>query len=286
MAKPRGLGKGLDALFQTEEENQASENEKHPLAEEKIDIRLIDPNRGQPRSDFKEDAIHELARSIKLHGVLQPIVLRESKNRYIIVAGERRWRAAKIAGLTKIPAIIRNLSKQEAMEIALIENLQRENLNVIEEAVGIQRLIRECNMTQEQAAERLGKSRSAIANVLRLLLLPEKVKKLVMNNQISAGHARALLGLKTEEEMSQLADDIVKEKLSVRETEQRVKSFYEETLENKKKQEKSIYIIEIEEKLKNRFATKVNIAVKENKKVVQIECYNDEDLNRIIDELL
>ncbi len=283
MAQARGLGKGLDALFQINEENENQGD--RGKADTAVDISLIDPNREQPRSEFDEIKLKELCDSIKQHGVLQPIVIRPVGQRYSIVAGERRWRASKMAGLKEIPAVIRDISEQEAMEIALIENLQRENLNVIEEAVGIQRLIREFGLTQEQASERLGKSRSAVANTLRLLALPEKVKDLVMRDKMSAGHARALLGLRTEEDINAAAQTVLGEVLSVRDTERLVKEFYNAKKKVEPK-EKSIYLIEIEDKLKQHLGTKVAIVEKENKSVIQIESYGDEDLNRILDLIM
>ena len=214
-----GLGRGLDSLFADN-----SVDELNPSVN-KLRIMEIEPNRDQPRKDFDEKSLSELAESIEQHGVLQPLVVRPLTNGgYQLVAGERRWRAARIAGLTEVPVVIKELTDEEVIEIAMIENLQREDLNPLEEALGYRYMMDELNITQEQAAEKVGKSRPAVANAIRLLRLPDEVQEMVKNNLISPGHARALLGFENQELIIQTAKRIVKEDLSVREVETLVKN--------------------------------------------------------------
>ena len=214
-----GLGRGLDSLFADN-----SVDELNPSVN-KLRIMEIEPNRDQPRKDFDEKSLSELAESIEQHGVLQPLVVRPlTSGGYQLVAGERRWRAARIAGLTEVPVVIKELTDEEVIEIAMIENLQREDLNPLEEALGYRYMMDELNITQEQAAEKVGKSRPAVANAIRLLRLPDEVQEMVKNNLISPGHARALLGFESQELIIQTAKRIVKEDLSVREVETLVKN--------------------------------------------------------------
>ncbi|MBM7583259.1 ParB family chromosome partitioning protein [Caldicoprobacter guelmensis] len=287
MAK-RGLGRGLDALLQTYDE-QTDFSEKETVKE--IKITDIDPNVNQPRKRFDEQKIMELAQSIKQHGVVQPIIVKPHNGRYIIVVGERRWRAARLAGLTHIPAIVRDVDKRELVEIALIENLQREDLNPIEEAQGIRQLIEEYGLTQEQVAERIGWSRSAVANALRLLSLSEEIKSYLEDGRLSAGHARALLAVEDEEARLMLAKKIVEDGLSVREVEKVVrdiKNGIDGTKKGDKKQvmKKPGYLLELEAALEERFGTKVQITPGKKKGIIQMEYYSDSDLERIINKLM
>lgn len=287
MAK-RGLGRGLDALLQTYDE-QMDFSEKETVKE--IKITDIDPNVNQPRKRFDEQKIMELAQSIKQHGVVQPIIVKPHNGRYIIVVGERRWRAARLAGLTHIPAIVRDVDKRELVEIALIENLQREDLNPIEEAQGIRQLIEEYGLTQEQVAERIGWSRSAVANALRLLSLSEEIKSYLEDGRLSAGHARALLAVEDEEARLMLAKKIVEDGLSVREVEKVVrdiKNGIDGAKKGDKKQgiKKPGYLLELEAALEERFGTKVQITPGKKKGIIQMEYYSDSDLERIINKLM
>ena len=218
MAKQRGLGKGLEALF-------ADNNTDETQGAVTLKIGEIEPNREQPRKRFEEEALTQLAESIRTHGVIQPLLVRPlAGGGYQLVAGERRWRAARMAGLTEVPVVVKDLSEQETMEIALIENLQREDLNPIEEALGYQELMDAYGFTQEQVAKRVGKSRSAVANALRLIGLPEEIRPLLENGSLSAGHARALLALEDKAQMVETANLAVDKGLSVRELEKRAKT--------------------------------------------------------------
>lgn len=271
-------GRGLEALISQQMDNI---NDKG-VAE--IDINKISPNREQPRRVFDEFALEELAESIKQVGVIQPIILARDGEFYKIIAGESRWRAAKIAGIDKIPAIIRNYDESAAFEVALIENLQRENLNAIEEAGGYKRLIDEFSMSQEEVAEKVGKSRSAVANSLRLLNLDDRVQKMIHDNKLSGGHARALLGLNDSARQAEIAEKIIENGMSVRATENLVK-----TLNNAKPVEirpSSFDVSQyksIEKNLKSLFGTKVKLNCKKNKGKIEIEYYSDADLERILE---
>ena len=275
MVKKRGLGKGLDALFQSYDSFESDDlGTEDSLNESVLEISIydIDPNPDQPRRNFDQESIQDLSKSIKEHGVVQPIIVKPSQNnRYTIVAGERRWRAARAAGLDKIPVIIRDFNDKEMLEIALIENLQREDLNPIEEAEGINSLIESYGLTQEQVAQRLGKSRPSIANSLRLLKLPKHVKNLLEEGKISTGHARALLALNSHTKMIELADLIVDKSLSVRETENIVKKIKEEKQKKNKSKtlEKPSFILEIENRMEEYFGTRVTI--QQGKKIFVIE---------------
>lgn len=274
----RGLGKGLGALI-PESEDAA----KGSVME--IKITEIAPNEGQPRKLFDDEALNSLAESIKEHGVVQPIIVRRLERGYQIIAGERRWRAARLAGLKTVPAIVKECSNVEIMELALIENLQREDLNVIEEADAYKSLIDEYNMTQEDIARRIGKSRPAIANTLRLIGLPAKVKEMVADGRISAGHARALLSLNNEKKMLELAEKIVNQNLNVRQVEKLVKDSEKAVDTKKKEKQVDLEIIELQEKLKSILGTKVTIEHKKNKGRIQIEYYSNEELDRILELL-
>ncbi|HHX59106.1 MAG TPA: ParB/RepB/Spo0J family partition protein [Candidatus Moranbacteria bacterium] len=279
MAVKRGLGKGLDALF---ENTGPFENEKKNITE--IKVSLIEPNRAQPRKSFDEEQLKALSDSIKEHGLIQPIVVMPSAGGfYKLVAGERRWRAAKMAGMKTIPAIVRECEEKDAAEIALIENLQREDLNPCEEAEGYLYLMEKFNMTQEQVGERLGKSRSAIANAVRLLSLPENILSMVREGLISGGHARAILSLETEKEQQELAERIIKEKISVREAEKEASGRKKKT--SKKAKEKLPEIVEIESIISSRLGTRVKIKSGEKKGKIEIEYYGTDDLCRILEKI-
>lgn len=285
MAK-RGLGKGLDALFQSYEEEILYKSEDQEVIKE-IRIQDIDPNKNQPRKEFDTESIDDLVNSIKEHGVIQPILLKPNNGRYTIIAGERRWRAARQAGLQKIPAIIKDVDKNEMLMIALVENLQREDLNPIEEAEAIKQLMEGCDLTQEQVAQKIGKSRPVIANALRLLTLSPNIQAYVRDNKLTTGHARALLGIEDPEEREKIARLIIENELSVRETEKLIKRLRDGD-EKKVKQiaEKPSYIVEIENKLEESLGTKVLITQGKKKGVIEIEYYNYDDLERIMDRIL
>lgn len=294
MAK-KGLGKGIDVLIPQAKEKTKSEKEnirtKEVIKEvDTIDINRIEPNKNQPRKSFDEDAIHELAESIKQKGIIQPLVVQKSeKNLYTIIAGERRWRAAKIAGLKKIPVVVKNYSNQEIMEIALIENIQREDLNPIEEAEAYEQLIKEYSLKQDEVAEKVSKSRVAITNSLRLLKLDERVRQMVIEEKLKSGHARTLIPIEDGDLQYEIAQKIFDEKLSVRETEKLVKGILngnKKKKENKKQispQEEIIYK-RYEEDLKMTFGTKVNINRKSRDKGrIEIEYYSQSEFERILE---
>lgn len=273
----KGLGKGFQALFPTAEEQ---ENEQV----QEVKVTECRPNPYQPRKHFAEESLGELMESVKQHGILQPIVVRKSIKGYEIVVGERRFRAAKLAGLEVIPAIVRELSEEEMMEIALVENLQREDLSPIEEGVAYQTLIEQLGVTQEQLAKRLGKSRPHIANYIRILSLPEPVKKLIENGEITMGHGRALLGLKQKNKMMPLVEKVRKEQLNVRKLEELVHHLNEnvsrETL--KKKEKADVFLKERESTLRDRLGTSVKIKESKNKGKIEIEFFSRDDLDRIL----
>lgn len=292
MAK-RGLGKGLDSLIPSNVMEPAKAAAVQPVNEKSEDgativkITMVEPNREQPRKNFDEDALQELSESIKQFGLLQPILVQDRKTYYEIIAGERRWRAAKIAGLKEIPVIIRDLSEQEIVEISLIENIQREDLNPIEEAQAYKRLLTEFNLKQDEVAERVSKSRTAVTNSMRLLKLCEKVQKMVVDEMISTGHARALISIEDPEEQYTVAQKIFDEKLSVREVEKLVKNLHNPP-KPKKSENKTLEAIynEIAEKLKQSLSTKVSVSAKENGSgKIEIEFYNHDDLDRLIEQI-
>lgn len=276
-AKKGGLGKGFDSLFLDNSSDALSEGGSVMLP-----IGDIEPDRGQPRTKFSEEALSELEASIREFGVLQPLLVRPmSDGSYKIVAGERRWRAARRAELTEVPVIIKSLTDAEAAAIALIENLQREDLNPIEEAAGIKKLIEEYGYTQEEAAERLSKSRPAIANSLRLLALPKDALKLVEEGKLSAGHARALLGLEDEKLISDIANEIVEKQLSVRQTEQLVKALKKPKKEKLPKKARDKFYDEVELALSGVLARRVTVANSGNGGKLEIEFFDMDDLQKL-----
>lgn len=277
----KGLGRGLDALFQ--------ENRQDEIIEE-LNVAELRANPYQPRIEFDETALEELSESIKLHGVLQPIVVRKSVKGYDIVVGERRFRASKMAGKNKIPAIVKTLTDQQMMELAIIENLQREDLNPLEEAKSYATLMKHLNLTQAEAADRLGKSRSYIANLLRLLNLPQEVKMMINQKEISGGHGRTLLGLKNEEDIIKVAHKVVQEAMSVRALEDFIKVMNQEELEPQSKEvkikqkpkPKPKFLVKHEELLKQNLGTKVEISKSRKKGKISIEFTSEEEFNRLI----
>ena len=289
-ANKHALGKGLDSLIANKvgtaplAENKKSEEKP---AEVKVKISKVEPNREQPRKNFDEDALLELAESIKQFGVLQPLLVQDRKDYYEIIAGERRWRAAKIAGLKEVPVIIKKLTEQEMVEISLIENIQRENLNPIEEALAYKRLLNEFNLKQDEVAERVSKSRTAVTNSMRLLKLNEKVQQMVIDDMLTTGHARALLGIEDQEKQYVVAQQIFDEKLSVRETERLMKNLQKEKKDKKDQKAENEFIYKgIEEKIKMILGTKVTVNHKKNNKGrIEIEYYSNEELERIMDLL-
>lgn len=287
MAKSRGLGKGLKALI-PDENFMSIDNSDTENAEKLVfflQINKIRPNADQPRKKFNREKLEELAASIKEHGILQPLVVRPENNGYTIIAGERRWRAATMAGLKEVPVIVKDLPAKDVMELALIENVQREDLNAIEEAEAYGALMEHFNLTQGEIGIRIGKSRAAITNTMRLLNLPDKVRQEVLDDNISSGHARALLSLEDQKQMEALCEEIIDKKLSVRETEKKVKLLKNPPKEEKAKPEKNPYITAVEDGLKQKFATKVKISGKKDKGKIELEYYSAEDLNRILDLL-
>lgn len=301
MAPKRGLGKGLDSLIPNSvlkpatpeklaEENKVSVKTEEKVAETMVKITKIEPNREQPRKHFDEEALNELAESIKHYGLLSPILVQDKKDHYEIIAGERRWRAAKIAGLKEVPVIIREYTEREIAEIALIENVQREDLNPIEEAMGYKRLIEEFDLKQEEVAECVSKSRSAITNSLRLLKLSEEVQKYLVDGELSMGHARALLAVEDSEKQTFLAKKIINEKLSVRNVEKLVKNL-DKPLKEKPAPDTQLQAIyeSYEEKIKQSLATKVKISPSVKTKGAgkfEIEFYSTEDFERILERIM
>jgi hypothetical protein len=284
----RGLGKGLDTMIppvKNEKKSEKGDPAKGP--ETLVNITKVEPNREQPRKNFDEDALLELSESIKQYGLLQPILVQDRKDYYEIIAGERRWRAAKLAGLKQVPVIIKNLTDQEIVEISLIENIQRENLNPIEEAQAYKRLLNEFHLKQDEVAERVSKSRTAVTNSMRLLKLSDDVQRMVIDEMITTGHARALLGVEDPAEQYNLAQRIFDEKLSVREVEKIVKNMGKPVKPKKEKMvDKSMQVIydDISEKLKTQLGTKVNIVPKEDGSgKIEIEFYSHDELDRILD---
>lgn len=286
----KGLGRGLDSLFGAFDNNEEEENNISSAITEKtnepieIEIGLIDRNLEQPRKNFDEKALNELAVSIREHGVIQPIIVKKEGERYIIVAGERRWRAARLASLKTIPCIVRNYTEKQISEIAIIENLQREDLNPIESAKAIKNLMNQYQMTQEEVADKIGKSRSAITNTLRLLNLPEAIINLVETNKLSAGHARALLGLEDTVKQKQIALVAIEKQLSVRDVENLVREA-EKPVKNTEKKEKSLELKDFENKIKRYLSTKVQIKGNDVKGKIIIDYYSKNDLDRIYDLL-
>lgn len=288
----RGLGKGLDTLIPNTmgATNKAKVATQTPVKEEKgqetiVKITKVEPNREQPRKNFDEEALKELSDSIKQFGLLQPILVQDRKTYYEIIAGERRWRAAKMAGLKEVPVIIKNFTEQEIVEIALIENIQREDLNPIEEALAYKKLLTEFNLKQDEVAERVSKSRTAVTNSMRLLKLCEKVQQMIIEEKLTTGHARALIGVDDETKQVELAEKIYAEKLSVRDVEKLIKDMGKtKPKKTKKEKDQSLEAIyhDIEENLKQALGTKVSISAKENGSgKLEIEFFSHEELDRI-----
>ena len=292
--KKKKLGRGLDSIFgsnveQFLDEIQESGTDAQGRKEVQIPIQEIRPNPYQPRKEFDEDALLELSESIKQYGILQPLLVSNKKDYYEIIAGERRWRAAKLAGLKEVPVIVKEFSAQELVEISLIENIQRENLNPIDEARAYKKLHTEFHLKQDEVAERVSKSRTAVTNAMRLLKLNEKVQQMVIDEMLTTGHARALLGIEDQEQQYIIAQKIFDEKLSVRDTEKLVKSLQNEKKKKKEEKEKidpkleAVYH-DLEEQMKGILGTKVCINHKDAKKgKLEIEYYSQDELDRIID---
>ncbi|WP_315114640.1 ParB/RepB/Spo0J family partition protein [Clostridium intestinale] len=282
MSKKFGLGKGLNALIPNDYEEIAVEKSSQTL----ISLNDIKANREQPRKSFDNEKILELSQSIKNHGIIQPLILKKKDDFYVIIAGERRWRAAKLAGLKEVPAIIMDITDRELLELSLIENIQREDLNPIEEGKAFKKLLEDFSLTQESLSETLSKSRTSITNTMRLLNLDDRVQDYIIDGVISEGHGRTLLGIKEKDIQYELAQKVIDDKISVRELEKIVRNITD--IKNEKKLEEkikdlSIYYKDIREKLENYFGTKVNIEKKKNKGKIEIEYYSEEDLQRILD---
>lgn len=295
--KKKGLGKGLDSLIPDNKSMKSVTSEKTVESKEDaaaktgvqvMKINEVEPNRDQPRKNFDEDALLELSDSIKQFGVLQPLLVRKRKDYYEIIAGERRWRAAKLAGVKEVPVIEKEYTDQEILEIGLIENIQRENLNPIEEAIAYKRLLEEFNLKQDEVAERVSKSRTAVTNSMRLLKLSDKVQQMIIDDMISTGHARALLAIDDPELQYTLANKIFDEKLSVRETEKLVKEIKNPKKPKEKKPVANSFIYQdLEEKMKSVFGTKVSIASKgKGKGKIEIEYYSDDELEHLFDMMM
>ena len=293
MAAKKGLGKGLDSLITNKVEKPVEAKSAGKVDSENgavlMNINKVEPNREQPRKKFDEDALLELSESIKQFGVLQPLLVTERDDYYEIIAGERRWRAAKLAGVKEVPVIVKKLTEQEIMEISLIENIQREDLNPIEEAQAYKRLLTEFNLKQDEVAERVSKSRTAVTNAMRLLKLNDKVQQMLIDEMLTTGHARALLAIEDQEKQYEVAQRIFDEKLSVRDTEKLMKNLQNEKTEgsapvNKIDPQLRAIYNDLEEQMKALLGTKVFINPKDDKKgKIEIEYYSQDELDRIID---
>ncbi len=292
--KKKGLGKGLDSLIpdnkpiKAEKPESADKPEEGGSGEQMMNINMVEPNREQPRKKFEEDALLELADSIKQFGVLQPLLVTKKKDYYEIIAGERRWRAAKMAGIKEVPVIIKDYSEQEIVEISLIENIQRENLNPIEEAMAFKKLLEEFHLKQDEVAERVSKSRTAVTNSMRLLKLDERVQQMIVDDMISTGHARALLAIDDRDQQYDLAGKVFDEKLSVRETEKLVKDIKNPKKPKVKKPVQNEFIYtDLENRMIEVLGTKVSISAKGNGKgKIEIEYYSDKELERMFDMII
>ena len=293
--KKKGLGKGLDSLIPDNKpiktvssNNNLSEDDDLKSGAQMMKINDVEPNRDQPRKKFEEDALLELSDSIKQFGIIQPLIVQKRKDYYEIIAGERRWRAAKMAGLKEVPVIVKEYTEQEIVEISLIENIQRENLNPIEEAVAFKKLLEEFNLKQDEVAERVSKSRTAVTNSMRLLKLDDRVQQMIVDDMISTGHARALLAIDEKEQQYELANRIFDEKLSVRETEKLVKDIKNPKKQTeKKKPENSFVYDDLANKMKEIMGTKVSISSKGNGQGrIEIEYYSDKELERMFDMIM
>lgn len=278
----KGLGRGLDALFATDEKEESTAENKEFIT---VNTAFVEPNRDQPRKSFDQKELEELSRSVKKYGIIQPITVKEEGNGfYSIIAGERRWRAAKLAGLEKIPVRVVEFSSLEELEVSLIENLQRTDLNPLEEAMGYKKLMEDYSLTQEEVGNKVGKSRSAVANALRILALPEKIREKVINKEISGGHAKAILMVKDEKKQEFLADKIVSEDLSVRSAE-RMALMLNSDKENKKIKKadnKSPEVMDLEQHLSDRMGTKVVLEEKKKGGRIEIEYYDSLQREEII----
>lgn len=296
--KKSGLGSGLDGLIPKKNSSTATttstkkddEPKEVTKADLMVSINKVEPNREQPRKFFDEDKLLELSESIKQHGIISPIIVQKREDYFEIIAGERRWRAAKMAGLKEVPVLIRDLSEQEIMEIALIENLQREDLNAMEEALGYQQIIEKFKLKQDELAEKVSKSRTAITNSLRLLKLDERVQQMVRDDLIQTGHARALLGISDPDKQYEFAQMVFDKRMTVRDVEKAIKKLQKEKQDpkpqTKEDAQRSIIYRDLEENLKGIIGTKVNILSKdENKGKIEIEYYTKEELDRIIEML-
>ncbi len=288
MATKKGLGKGLDSLISNkidrDVKKKVEQKDENVSRETMVPLAKVEPNKGQPRRNFNKEALEELANSIRLHGIIQPLVVRENGDMFEIIAGERRWRAARLAGLKEVPVLVKNYEAQELYEVALIENIQREDLNAIEEAVAYKKLIEEYHLTQEQVAERVGKSRVAVTNAMRLLKLDERVQQMLIDGELSAGHARALLSLEDTELQYVVASKAISGKWSVREMEAYVKKLLTPKTPEPQpnKAEEAIYA-EFEEKLKLATGTKVSINRKnKDKGKIEIEYYSIDEFERLM----
>ncbi|MFL0270249.1 ParB/RepB/Spo0J family partition protein [Candidatus Clostridium radicumherbarum] len=278
MNKKFGLGKGLGALIPEEDfDDKNSVN--------LIPINMIKPNEKQPRKNFDVEKIEQLAESIREHGIVQPIVLKKEEEIYIIIAGERRWRAAKAAGVKEIPAVIMDITDKEILEISLIENIQREDLNPIEEAVAYKRLIDEFSLTQEELSKRVGKSRTAVTNCLRLMNLDSRVQEYLIEGILSEGHGRALLAVSNKDIQYNLAKTIIDEGLNVRDIEKLIKGLNNIKEKKVNENKEDIFYLDIKDKLQEYFGTKVQLISKKNKGKIEIEYYSEDDLQRILDIL-
>lgn len=273
----RGLGKGLGALM-----GESATEQTESVGVHEVDIYLLDNDTNQPRKTFDEQKLKELAQSIKIHGIMQPITVVKKEGRYTIIAGERRFRAAKIAGIDKVPILVKDLTDKEIVELSLIENIQREDLNPLEQASALNKLVQEYHLKQEEVAKRVGKSRSAIANLMRLLGLPQSVQKMVISNQISAGHARCLLPLEDEVRIKDAANIIASRDLSVRQAELLVKDMIEPKVPQKKKVHKqAVEIVQAQQELSKALATKVEIKGDLKKGKLVIEYYSEQQLEQL-----
>lgn len=283
MAKKFGLGKGLGALIP--EDNNIKEEKKEKSGIINIELKDIKANKKQPRKFFDNNKLNELAESVKEHGIIQPLILKKEEKGYSIIAGERRYRAAKIAELTEVPALIMDISDEKLLQVSLIENIQREDLNPIEEGLAYERLLKEFALTQEELSKTMGKSRTTITNTMRLLKLDDRVKEYVMERVISEGHGRAILPLENEAQY-EIAQKIIDNSLSVRETEKLVKKILNDAVEEKTSERRkplNPYYKDVRDRLQDHFGTKVNLNANKNKGKIEIEYYSEEDLQRILD---
>lgn len=291
-AKKGGLGKGLDSLIVNKNEGVVAVNPEQHGAPVEVDINKVEPNKLQPRKNFDEDKLQDLAENIKIHGIINPLIVQDRGKYYEIIGGERRWRAARIAGFKKVPVIIMNLSEQEFVEISLIDNIQREQLNPIEEAMAFARLIDEFKLKQDEVAERVSKSRTTITNALRLLKLDKRVQDMIVDDKLTTGHARAMLAITDPEKQYEFAERAFDEKMSVRDVEREVKKLINDNKSDKKSKAAELdpqlvaVYHETQEKLKGVLGTKVFINAKDNKSgKLEIEYYSQDELNRIVDLL-